>query len=217
VRGEKAQGVAYPLITRADGTKFGKTASGDNTWLDPQRTSPYRFYQFWLNTDDADAINYLKYFTWLGQDEIAALEASLAEQPEQRAAQRGLAQEMTRMIHGETAVAKAEQAAGVLFGGDLDGLEADDIADIFADVPSSAVGRTALSGGGVPVIDLLVQSELASSKGDARRAVQGGGIYVNNRRVADVAQAVTAAEAIDGRFFVLRKGRKQYHLVKVVE
>ncbi len=216
-RGAKAQGVAYPLITRADGSKFGKTATGENTWLDPLRTSPYRFYQFWLNSDDADVINYLKYFTWLEQNEIAELEAALEEHPEQRAAQRSLAQEVTRVIHGETAVAKAEQAAAVLFGGDLDGLEADDIVDIFADVPSSEVSRVALGGDGTAVIELLVQSQLASSKGDARRAVQGGGIYLNNQRVSDAAQSVTAKEAIDGRFLVLRKGRKQYHLLEVVD
>jgi len=217
MRGAKAQGVAYPLITRADGSKFGKTATGENTWLDPLRTSPYRFYQFWLNSDDADVINYLKYFTWLEQHEIAELEAALEEHPEQRAEQRRQAQEVTRMMHGETAVAKAEQAAAVLFGGDLDGLEADDIADIFADVPSSEVSRAALGGDGTAVIELLVQSQLASSKGDARRAVQGGGIYLNNQRVGDVAQSVTAEEAIDGRFLVLRKGRKQYHLLEVVD
>ncbi len=128
MRGEKAHGVAYPLITNASGKKFGKTAGGETAWLDAARTSPYRFYQFWLNTDDADVVNYLKYFTWLAQPEIAELSHSVEAHPERREAQRALAREMTGMIHGETAVAKAEQAAGVLFGGDLDGLDAGDIA-----------------------------------------------------------------------------------------
>ncbi len=158
VRGQKAHGIAYPLITRADGSKFGKTASGDSTWLDPQRTSPFRFYQFWLNTDDADVINYLKYFTWLAQAEIDELGSALAQQPEKREAQRRLAQEMTQMVHGETALAKAEQASSVLFGGDLEGLDAADIQDIFADVPSSEIDAAVLAGEGLPVVDLLAAS-----------------------------------------------------------
>lgn len=215
VRGQKVHGLAYPLITRADGSKFGKTASGGSTWLDPQRTSPFRFYQFWLNTDDADVVNYLKYFTWLTKGEINELEAALYERPERREAQRKLAQEMTQMIHGETALAKAEQASQVLFGGDLEGLDAADIADIFADVPSSHVSGTDLAGDGLPVVDLLAATDLASSKGDARRSIKGGGVYLNNRRVTDPSQIVSVAEAIEGQFIVLRKGKRRYHLVQV--
>ncbi|HEX6384339.1 MAG TPA: tyrosine--tRNA ligase [Anaerolineae bacterium] len=215
VRGRRAYGLVYPLITRPDGSKFGKTAEGESVWLDPKRTSPYRFYQFWLNTDDADVINYLKYFTWLTQPEIKSLEDALFERPEQREAQRTLARQVTRMIHGETAVAKAEQAASVLFGGDLEGLDAADIGDIFADVPSSDVPKTALEGEGLPIIDLLVDTGLASSKGDARRSIQGGGIYLNNERVSDQDWNVTLAHSIEGQFLVLRKGRKRYHLVRV--
>ncbi|MCB8945944.1 MAG: tyrosine--tRNA ligase [Ardenticatenaceae bacterium] len=215
VAGGKAYGLVYPLITRADGSKFGKTADGESVWLDPNRTSPYRFYQWWLNVDDADAINYLKYFTWLGQSEIHELEQALYERPEQREAQRRLAQELTGMVHGATAVDKAEKAAAVLFGGDLDGLDASDIRDIFADVPSSQLGQDELAGDGLLVVDLLVHSGLASSKGDARRSIQGGGIYLNNERVNDVMQAVTIAQCIEGQFMILRKGRKQYHLVQI--
>jgi tyrosyl-tRNA synthetase len=215
VRGQKVEAMAYPLITRADGSKFGKTADGESTWLDPQRTSPYRFYQFWLNTDDADAINYLKYFTWLLRAEIAELEQILLDRPEGREAQRKLAQEVTRMVHGETALAKAEQASSVLFGGDLDGLDAGDIGEIFADVPSSQVSRSDLEGAGIPIVDLLLGSDLASSKGDARRSITGGGIYLNNQRVTDPAQMVGISETFEGRFLLLRKGRKHYHLVKV--
>ncbi len=215
-KGRTALGLVYPLITKADGSKFGKTAGGETIWLSPARTSPYRFYQFWLNTDDADVINYLKYFTWLDQVEIKDLEQALFERPEQREAQRCLAQEVTRMIHGQTAVTKAEQAARLLFGGDLDGLNAADIAEIFADVPSSQIAKTALEGERTPLVDLLVSSKLASSKGDARRAIKGGGIYLNNRRVTDVMQRATLAQSIDGQFLVLRKGRKKYHLTQII-
>lgn len=215
VRGERAYGLVYPLITKADGTKFGKTAGG-SVWLDPQQTSPYRFYQFWLNTDDANVLNYLKYFTWLTRPEIAELEQKLLERPEQREAHRTLAREVTRMMHGETAVAKAEQAASVLFGGDVTGLDAKDIEEIFADVPSSQVAKSRLEGEGTPLVDLLVAGDLASSKGDARRSIQGGGIYLNNERVTDLDRMVTLADTIEGQFMILRKGRKKYHLLQVL-
>ncbi len=216
VRGEKVNAMVFPLITQADGSKFGKTAAGTNAWLDPKRTSPYRFYQFWLNTDDADVINYMQYFTWLTRDEIAEYQHLVDERPEQREAQRRLAQDLTRMIHGETAVSKAEQAAKVLFGGDLDGLDAADIQDIFAEVPSSQLPKTDLEGDGCPVADLLADCGLAQSKGDARRTIQGGGVYLNNRRIEDPAQMITVNDLFAGHFLILRKGRKQYHLVKVL-
>ena len=214
VRGQRAHALVYPLITRADGTKFGKTAAGTSVWLSPEYTSPYRFYQFWYNTDDADTVTYLKYFTWLDQGRIAELEHLLYEQPERREAQRTLAREVTRMVHGETALGKAEQASQALFGGDITGLGTADIEDIFAEVPSNEVAKEALSDG-LAVVDLLVASGLAGSKADARRAIQGGGIYLNNERVADATQAASLSQAIDGRFLVLRKGRRQYHLVRV--
>ncbi len=215
-RSVKAYGLVYPLITNADGSKFGKTASGTNIWLDAQRTSPYRFYQYWLNADDGDAINYLKYFTWLTKLEIKELEDALFERPHLREAQRKLAQEVTRMMHGETAVAKAEKAASVLFGGDLDGLDGNDIADIFTDVPSSQVAKMQLAGNGMLLADLLAESSLANSKADARRSIKGGGIYVNNQRMTDPMQAVTAVHSIEGKFLVLRKGKKKYHLVQII-
>jgi tyrosyl-tRNA synthetase len=214
-RGQKACGLVYPLITKADGSKFGKTETG-TVWLDPQRTSPYRFYQFWLNTDDADVINYLKYFTWLTQPEIRALEDALFEQPEAREAQRTLAREVTSLVHGNTAVAKAEQASHVLFGGEVTGLSGSDIQDIFADVPSSQVARSQFEDGGYPIVAMLVHTRLATSKGEARRAIQGGGIYLNNERITDQDQCVTLGQSIEGQYLVLRKGRKRYHLVQVV-
>jgi tyrosyl-tRNA synthetase len=210
----KAHALVYPLITKADGSKFGKTETG-TVWLSPRRTSPYRFYQFWLNTDDADVINYLKIFTWMGKEDVEELQLLLYERPEKREAQRKLAQEVTEMIHGETAVAKAEKAAAVLFGGELDGLDATDIQEIFADVPSSVVQKEQLDGEGLAIVDLLVHSGLASSKGDARRSINGGGLYINNARIEQATMTVNTAQGIEGQFIVLRKGRKRYHLVKI--
>jgi tyrosyl-tRNA synthetase len=214
-RGQKAHALVYPLLTRADGSKFGKTAEGTSVWLSPTRTSPYRFYQYWFNTDDADVGTFLRYFTWLTQAEIIELEDLVVAQPERREAQRRLAREVTRMIHGETALARAEEASAALFGGDISGLDAADIEDIFAEVPSSEIDAATLADGGAPLVDLLVSSGLASSKADARRKIQGGGIYLNNQRVGDAAQTATVEQAIDGRFLVLRQGKRQYHLVRV--
>ena len=214
MRGKPAFGLVYPLIIKADGAKFGKTESG-SVWLSPKRTSPYRFYQFWLNTDDNDVAWYLKFFTWLSQDEIGSLEATVLDHPEERSAQRVLAQQMTRQIHGETELAHAEQAAKVLFGGEITGLSPKDIADIFADVPSSQITRDSLSGEGMALLDFLVSSDLAKSKGEARRAISEGGIYLNNQRVTDAALMVSIAQAIEGQFIVLRKCRNNYHLVKL--
>ena len=214
MRGKSAGALVYPLITKADGTKFGKTESG-SVWLAPHRTSPYRFYQFWLNTDDRDVINYLKYFTWLVEADIRELEAAVAQKPEQREAQRRLAREMTRMLHDETALQKAEQATQVLFGGEIAGLSAAEVADIFADVPSGEVPVTKLQGEGLPVADLLLECQVVPSKGEARRAIEAGGIYVNNRRVSDAGLKATLADAIDNQFIVLRRGRKNYWLVRI--
>ena len=211
--GKRAYGFVYPLITKADGTKFGKTETG-TVWLSPERTSPYRFYQFWFNADDADVVRFLKVFTFLGQAEIGALAHEVETAPHQRAAQRKLAQIMTGMLHGETAVLKAEKAAQVLFGGEIDGLNATDMKEIFADVPSSEFAKADLEGEGSTAVSLLVSSGLAASKGDARRAIQGGGIYVNNIRVTDVGQLVTVNDAVAGEYLVLRKGRKKYHLIQ---
>ncbi len=214
MRGKPAGALVYPLITKADGTKFGKTESGA-VWLAPQRTSPYRFYQFWLNTDDRDVVNYLRFFTWLNETEISELEAAVAERPEQREAQRRLAREMTRMVHEETGLQKAEQASGILFGGEVTGLSAAEVADIFADVPSGEVPVTKLQGNGLPVADLLVECQVVPSKGEARRAIEAGGIYLNNRRVPDAGAKATPADAIDSQFIVLRRGRKNYWLVRI--
>lgn len=215
MRGKKTHGIVFPLITKADGTKFGKTESG-TIWLDPKKTSPYRFYQFWLNSDDRDVIKYLKYFTWLEKTEIENLENSLQERPEQREAQKVLAEEMTKIVHGEEALNRALSASKVLFGGDIEGLSAEDIEDIFADVPSSEIAVADLQGEGLGYIDLVASTSLAKSKGEARRSIQGNGIAVNNIKSADIDRMITLNDAVDDKFIVLRKGKKNYHLIKVI-
>jgi len=214
VRGGKAHGLVMPLITTASGAKFGKTEAGA-VWLDPNLTSPFRFYQFWLNTDDGDVGRYLRSFTFLDRPTIEQLEEATRLAPESREAQRALAREVTRMVHGEEHVARAERASGVLFGEDLSTLPADDVLSVFDDVPSSTVAADRLWGEGVAVVDLLASSGLTASKGEATRLIRGGGVYVNNRRVTDEKARLRSADAIDGRLFVLRKGAKQNHVVKI--
>ncbi len=215
MRGMKAYGVVFPLVTSATGAKFGKTEGG-TIWLDPVRTSPYRFYQYWLNTDDQDVIPYLKWFTLLDKDEVGELEASLQARPHERRAQRALAEDVTRRVHGETGLDRARQATQVLFGGVLEGLSGEEIADIFSEVPSSEFSRRSFEGGGMPILDLLAESGVTSSKSEARRSIQGGGVYLNNVRVEDTDMAVGLSDAVEGRFLVLRKGKKNYHLARLV-
>jgi len=214
MHGCEAHGVVFPLMTNSAGKKFGKTEEGA-VWLDPDRTSPFRFYQFWINTTDEDAGRYLRIFTLMDQGAIGELESAHAEAPWKRAAQRALAEDVTRRVHGEDGLARAQRATDALFGGELDGLSADEIADVFADVSSSDMARSALEGDGVGIIDLLADAGVASSKGEARRAVEGGGIYVNAQRVESVDSTIDLGRAIEGRFLVLRKGKKSYHLVRV--
>ena len=215
MRGKKAHGLVFPLITKADGAKFGKTESG-TVWLDPNKTSPYQFYQFWLNTDDRDVVTYLKYFTWLSREEISELETAVQEKPEQRQAQRALAEAMTVIVHDEAALARALAASKVLFGGEIEGLSAADIADIFSDVSSTEISAQRFAGEGYSYIDLVADSGLVQSKGEARRSIQGNGIAINNVKSSDIERRIDLNDAIDGQFIVLRKGKKNYHLVKIV-
>ncbi|MFL6196094.1 MAG: tyrosine--tRNA ligase [Thermoanaerobaculia bacterium] len=211
-----AHGLVFPLVTTSAGVKFGKTEAG-TVWLDANLTSPFRFYQFWINTDDRDVIHYLKSFTWRTQEEIAELEEALRTAPQDREAQRNLARDVTALLHGETALAKAERATAVLFGEEIAELEPREVLDIFADVPSIEIPHAQLTGEGLALADLLVSCGLAPSKGEARRAVQGGGVYLNNRRVNEERRALTAADTVGGELLVLRKGKKEYRLVRVVE
>jgi tyrosyl-tRNA synthetase len=214
LRGKKAHGLVWPLMTTASGAKFGKTESG-TVWLDAARTSPFEFYQFWLNTDDRDVARYLKLFTFLDGEAIAALESDTARAPEKREAQRVLAREVTSLVHGSDQVARAERASSVLFGEDITTLEPDDVLAVFHDVPSTELPAESMAGEGIGMVDLVARVQLAPSKGEARRLVQSGGIYVNNRRVSDPQARLTLDQAIGGRLFVVRKGQKQNHLIRL--
>lgn len=216
LRARKAHGLVMPLVTTASGVKFGKTEKGA-VWLDPQRTSPFAFYQFWLNTDDRDTLRYLKSFTFLERAAIEELAAVLLADPAKREAQRVLAREVTQLVHGAEQVTRAEHATQLLFGEDITRLSAADVLAVFADVPATEVERTLFEPAGVGVVDLVALSRLAPSKGEARRLVQGGGIYVNNRRVADVQARVTVEQAIEGTVLVVRKGAKSNSVVRIVE
>ncbi len=212
MRGVHVHGLVWPLMTTSTGAKFGKTEAG-TIWLDPALTSPFRFYQFWLNTDDRDVVKYLKFFTWLDRATIDEIERTVAETPEKREAQRTLAREVTSLVHGEAEVAKAERASSVLFGGSVAGADADALLVVFEDVPSvtvSAPELNALTGSGLAVL-----AGLAQSKGEAARLIKQGGFYVNDRRVSDDRAPVSAAEAIDGRLLVLRKGQRERRIVLV--
>jgi tyrosyl-tRNA synthetase len=214
LRARKAHGLVWPLLKTSSGAKFGKTETG-TIWLDTSRTSPFQFYQFWLQTSDADVVQYLKYFTFLDQDAIRALEESAGVSPEKREAQRVLAREVTILVHGADAVARAEHASSLLFGEDITMLSVDEVLAVFGDVPSTELPRADFGGDGRGLIDLLARVQLAPSKSEARRLVQSGGVYVNNRRAADPQTRLTLAEAIGGRLFVLRKGAKQNHLIRL--
>ena len=215
VESARAFGVVFPLLTNASGAKFGKSEAG-NVWLDAELTSPFRFYQYWINVDDADVMRYVNFFTLLAPDEVEELAGLVESEPHRRAAQRALADDVTRRLHGETGLSAARRATKALFSGEVEGLGAAEIADVFADVPSSEVSAEDLGGDGISVVEALVSSGLASSNGDARRSIEGGGVYVNNVRVEDTAAAITMDDAIEGRFVLLRKGKKRYHLLSVV-
>ena len=209
VRAAKAHGLVLPLVTTASGTKFGKTEAG-TVWLDPALTSPYAFYQFWLNVDDRDVVRYLRYFTFLEEGRIDEL---AVQPPEQRTGQRELAREMTRRVHGEVAVRDAEAAAQTLFGGDISSMSVAQLLQIFPNVPSST---TAFSPDGWPIVELLASSQITSSKGDATRLIRSGGIYVNNRRITDEKLRLRPDDAVGGQLFVVRKGKRENFLIRVV-
>ena len=205
-------GLTLPLITNADGTKFGKTEAGA-VWLDPKRTSVYKFYQFWIRTDDRDVIRYLKYFTFLPQERIAALEASHEENPSAREAHTALAVAMTDLLHGEAATAEAQAASKILFGGGLDGIGEGTFNEIVGEVPTVEIERAKLEGDGVPILELFVTSGLCQSNGQARKDLQGGGINLNNERQSDPQRAVTLMDLLFGKHLLLRKGKRNYTVV----
>ena len=215
VTGTTVHGVVYPLITRADGTKFGKTADGESVWLSPERTSPYQFYQFFFNMEDAKVVEMLSFYTFLSQAEIAEYRQMVQERPHLREAQRRLAQEVTRLVHGESGLAKAEQASKVLFGGEIAGLSAREIQEIFAAAPSVTLPANDFAGDGMPLANLLETAGIAKSRGEARRLIESGGVYVNNMRINEAGHTVGLSDSIEGKFLVLRKGKKDYALVRI--
>jgi len=210
VRGGVAYGLTFPLVTKADGTKFGKSEAG-NVWLDARRTSPYAMYQFFLRSEDAVVGRYLRYYTFRGRDEIEALDAETAAHPERRAAQQVLAHDVVALVHGEDEARQAERASAVLFSfsEDIRELPERTLLDVMEDAPSSdaTVGQ--------PLVDVAVAAGLAKSRGDARRVIEQGGLYVNNRRVADADATLSPDDLLHGRYAVLRRGKAAQCLVRV--
>ena len=211
--GPRCHGVVFPLVESSSGVKFGKTEEG-TVWLDPGRTSPYRFYQFWLNTEDGDVVPYLKRFTLLDRGAVDELAHAVAERPHQREAQRRLAAEMTRTVHGADGLDRAERASRVLFGGSLEGLGAADIEEIFTDVPSTVVARSALEDG-VELAVVMADAGMTASRSEARRLIRGGGVYLNGERVADLGAVVGKSDPIDDRYVLVRVGKKRHLVVEV--
>ncbi|MBI2131546.1 MAG: tyrosine--tRNA ligase [Candidatus Tectomicrobia bacterium] len=209
VRGKPAFGLTFPLITTSDGRKFGKTGAG-NVWLDPGRTSPYRFYQYWMQTADADVARFLRYFTFLPLKEIGEIERAHLAAPGKREGQQLLARVLTSVVHGEEAAQSARKASLFLFGGELEGIREGDLLAAAEEMPKTE-RRGALP---LSLVDALVETRLSSSKGMARKDIQGGGVYVNNRRAGEEAAALSQNDLLFGKYVLLRKGKKNYHLLQ---
>jgi tyrosyl-tRNA synthetase len=207
-------GLTLPLILNSDGSKFGKTAAGA-IWVDAKKTSVYRFYQFWVRTDDRDVRRYLNFFTFLSKEEIAALAAEHEARPEARVAHKALAKAMTELVHGPAATAEAVKASEILFGGDLSGIAEETFGEIAGEVPTREIAKSRLEGAGAPLVELLVDSGLCPSKGQARKDIEGGGVYVNNAREASARRNVTSGDLLFGRHLLLRKGKRNYTLLTV--
>lgn len=208
---ESVYGLTWPLITKADGTKFGKSESGA-VWLTADRTSPYQFYQFLIRTPDEEVVKLLLYFTFLSVEEIRGLEDSLKIAPEKRLAQAVLARELTTLVHGELEYQKAVKASEALFSQEIGQLDAQSLLEVLADAPSTTCQRSELDGV-LMLLDLLVKTGLCGSKGEAKKDIQGGGIYLNNLRMSDIGFKLSTEHLIGGQYLVLRKGKKNHHLV----
>ena len=213
---EDAYAITCKLITKADGTKFGKTEGG-NVWLDPKRTSPYKFYQFWLNVSDDDAAKYIKIFTTLGEDEINALIAQQAEDPGQRPLQKRLAKEITTLVHSEADWQQAVEASQILFsntaGETLHNLDEKTLLDVFEGVPTFEVSRQDIENG-IKLADLIVEkAPVFPSKGELRKLAQGGGLSVNKTKVADAYTPVTPDMLLNDKYILIQKGKKNYYLL----
>ena len=209
VHGKPAFGMTFPLITTSDGRKFGKTEEG-NIWLDPRRTSPYRFSQYWIQTDDRDVGRFLRYFTFLPIEEIDEIEKEHLKSPEKRAGQRRLSQELTTLVHGSAAARSVERAAKILFGAQLDGIEKTDLLSAAEEMP-----KTLQSGAPpFPLIEILLETGLSKSKSMARKELNGGGIYVNNHRITSEKSVLSDDDLLFGQYILLGKGKKNYHLLE---
>lgn len=204
----KAFGLTIPLVTKSDGTKFGKTESGA-VWLDPEKTTPYEFYQFWINTADADVVRYLKIFTFLSHEEIEQLEQSVQEEPHLRKAQKALAEEMTRLIHGEESLQQAIKISQALFSGDVKNLSAAEIKQGFKDVPSFDAGEEEGN-----LVDLLVVAKISPSKRQAREDITNGAVTINGEKITDTAYVLQENDRIEGQYTIIRRGKKKYTLIK---
>jgi tyrosyl-tRNA synthetase len=211
--GAQLFGLVAPLLLDSAGNKMGKTSTGERVWLDPAMTSPYRFHQYWLNVPDSEVDKLLRIFSLRPLDELAALVDAHRAEPHRRAAQRALADDFTTWVHGADATRRANAAAGVLFGGELAGLGDADLEPLAGEVPSSTISRELLAAG-VSLVDLLVERGLCSSKGEARRQIAGGAIYVNNQKVDRADLMVSAAHLATPSFVLLRFGKKTYHLMR---
>jgi tyrosyl-tRNA synthetase len=207
----KAFGLTIPLMLKADGTKFGKSAGGA-IWLDPEKTSPYEFYQFWVNTDDRDVVKYLKYFTFLSKEEIHELENKVTTEPGKREAQGVLAEEMTKFVHSEEALEQAIKISKALFSGDIKSLTANEIEQGFKEMPAYQATKETKN-----IVDWLVDLGIEPSKRQAREDIKNGAIIMNGERVEDVDMDVTEETSFDGRFIIIRKGKKNYSLVRLVD
>jgi tyrosyl-tRNA synthetase len=213
-RDKIACGLTTPLLTKTDGTKFGKTEGGA-VWLSPERTSVYRFYQFLIQVEDAQVIQLLRYFTFLSQEEIKELEAQHIASPERREAHRRLALELTTLVHGETATADAVRASEILFGGSLEGITAAQFDEVIAEVPNSTLPRSILGQPGAALPEILIAAGLSPSKGQARKDVEAGGVYINNVRATDAKMILSTEYLLFGQFVLLRKGKRNYTLLKL--
>lgn len=207
--GEGAFGMTLPLVTKSDGKKFGKSESGA-IWLDRSKTSAYQFYQFWINTDDNDVIQFLKYFTFLSREQIEELEQELKEKPEQRAAQRTLAREVTALVHGWDAVESAENISKALFSGDVKQLSEPELVEALQDVPSTTLEDQQE----IALLDLVMAVQAAPSRRQARQDIESGAVYVNGERLQSLDYAVTAEQRLHGKYIVLRRGKKNYYLAR---
>ena len=211
-----ACGLTTPLLTKTDGTKFGKTEGGA-VWLSPERTSVYRFYQFLIQVEDVQVIQLLRYFTFLSQEEIKVLEVQHTVSPERREAHKRLALELTKLVHGETATADAIRASEILFGGSLEGITAAQFDEVIAEVPNSILSRSILGQPGAALPEILIAAGLSPSKGQARKDVEAGGVYINNVRATDAKLILSTEHLLFGQFVLLRKGKRNYALLKFEE